>query len=63
MNALPQAIQNIFGVDDLAAFRMAALNLLENKIRSASNEEIHQLNKWLGSVFAIAEHERRRRAA
>lgn len=63
MKELPQAVQDIFGVDELAAFRMCAMNLVENKVRAASNDEIKLLNSWLGSVFAIAEHERRRRRA
>ena len=61
MNELSCAVQNLFGVDDLAAFRMSALKLMDKKIRTASNEEIKLLNKWVGSVFAIIEHERRRR--
>jgi len=63
MNELSCAVQNLFGVDDLTAFRMSALNLMDNKIRAVSDKEIELLNKWVGGVFAIVEHERRRRKA
>jgi hypothetical protein len=60
---LPRAIAIIFGVGTVEAFRMAALNVVEEQIRKASTEDLKLLSTWLGSVFATAEHERRRRDA
>lgn len=56
-----QAIEHFFNVDSMAAVRMAALKVLEIRILDSTDEELRLLNRWVGSVFAIAEHERRRR--
>jgi len=61
MQALPRAIMQCFGLDCIEAFRAACLHIIEANIRAATDEQLTLLNKWLGRVFAIAEHERRRR--
>lgn len=62
VTTLPKAIAKVFGVDEMVAYRMACLGIVESGVGAATDEEIKLLNSWLGSVFAIAEHERRRRA-
>jgi hypothetical protein len=63
MAPLPKAIQNLFGVNEAEAFCMASVDVVDANARQPTTADLQLINKWLGTVFAIAEHERRRRAA
>jgi hypothetical protein len=61
MAPLPQAIQNLFGVGEVEAFAMASHPTIEARAKEISTHDLVIINRWLGTVFAVVEHERRRR--
>lgn len=61
MAPLPQAIHNLFGVGEVAAFAMASNVNVKSNVQNLSTHDLQLVNQWLGTVFAVVEHERRRR--